>query len=145
MLVQCWAIVYDAGPALYQHWGNVSCLQQGCGLTVLTGWHEMLAECCPSVGAALDEQQHGIHFCWYFVFKEQEKLCCQNIYKREKNEKENEWKKWRKYEAIMITGVATGISFQISHFRRPNWYPFPQVRGLTYGKNICFYVSGPFL
>ena len=26
MLVQYWPIVYDAGPALYQHWVNVSCL-----------------------------------------------------------------------------------------------------------------------
>ena len=26
MLAQCWAIVYDAGPALSQHWTNVLCL-----------------------------------------------------------------------------------------------------------------------
>ena len=26
MLVQCWPIVCDAGPALYRHWVNVSCL-----------------------------------------------------------------------------------------------------------------------
>ena len=26
MLVQWWPIVYDAGPTLYQHWVNVSCL-----------------------------------------------------------------------------------------------------------------------
>ena len=26
MLVQCWSTVYDAGPTLYQHWVDVSCL-----------------------------------------------------------------------------------------------------------------------
>ena len=25
-LDQCWATVYDAGPTLVQHWGDVSCL-----------------------------------------------------------------------------------------------------------------------
>ena len=25
MLVQCWAVVHDAGPTLNQHWLNVSC------------------------------------------------------------------------------------------------------------------------
>ena len=121
MLVQCWPIVYDSGPTLYQHWVNVACLLQVCGLTVLTGWHGMLAHCCLNVGAASDEQQHVIN-SW-------------NISK-----KENERKKWRKYEACMITGVATGISFQISHFRRPDWYPFSQVRGLTYGKKTWTFV-----
>ena len=26
MLAQCWPIVYDADPTLYQHWVNVTCL-----------------------------------------------------------------------------------------------------------------------
>ena len=29
LLVQCWAIVYDAGPTLHQHWLNVRCLWNG--------------------------------------------------------------------------------------------------------------------
>ena len=29
MLVQCWLTVYDVGPALNQHWFNVSCLLGG--------------------------------------------------------------------------------------------------------------------
>ena len=36
MLVQCWPTVCDAGPALYQHWVNVSCLL-GCSLTKCMG------------------------------------------------------------------------------------------------------------
>ena len=26
MLVECWAIVYDAGPTFNQHWISMSCL-----------------------------------------------------------------------------------------------------------------------
>ena len=35
MLVQCWPIVYDAGPTLYQHWVNVSSLL---GCRTVGGW-----------------------------------------------------------------------------------------------------------
>ena len=37
MLFQCWPSVYDAGPALKQHWVNVSCLQ-GSGFYMVRKW-----------------------------------------------------------------------------------------------------------
>ena len=55
MLAQCWPIVFDAGPTLYQHWLKVSCLQESSlackwvtdkvwvNMTILKAWRDCLS------------------------------------------------------------------------------------------------------
>ena len=44
VLVQCWAIVYDAGLTLNQHWVNLSCM-----LGYVPSKHGILKQCWPAV------------------------------------------------------------------------------------------------
>ena len=45
MLGQCWSTVYDAGPALIQHWINASCLLASASVTETCQLH-MCPSCC---------------------------------------------------------------------------------------------------
>ena len=66
MLYYCWPIVYDAGPALNQHWFNILCLDDNsltngeggeeiiCVKYAATKWHVRASVHCP---ATLDAEQ----------------------------------------------------------------------------------------
>ena len=61
MLVQCWSIVYDAGPTLNQHWVDGSCLLGNSHLTLSSltlhcHLHPLqAANCCRNSRLAVDE------------------------------------------------------------------------------------------